>query len=78
MKHYAPIKMLSDMTGLNEKTIRRMIVRQSIPCHRPTPHGKILVDVEAFARYMESTKVEVKQDQLVTGILKELRDFMRR
>jgi hypothetical protein len=55
-----------------------MVRLNGLPYHRPNPRGKILVDLEAFARYMESTKVEVIQNPLLTEVLKELKDFMQR
>jgi excisionase family DNA binding protein len=78
MTTYVPIKTLCEKTGLSDKTIRRLIRRESLPICRVNRRGKILVDVEAFARYMESTKVTVRQDPLVMEILKDLKDFMRR
>lgn len=78
MNTYVPIKILCERTGLSEKTIRRLVQRECLPVHRLNPRGKILVDVEAFARYMESTKVAVQQDPLVLEVLKDLQDFMRR
>ncbi|NLT67422.1 MAG: helix-turn-helix domain-containing protein [Acidobacteria bacterium] len=75
---YVPIKTLCEMTGLHEKTIRRLIRKHGMPIHRLSPRGKILVEMGAFTRYMESTKVSVQQDPLLAEVLKDLRDFMRR
>jgi hypothetical protein len=78
MDAYIPIKTICEKTGLNEKTIRRLIRSKNIPICRMNPKGKILVDVVAFTRYMESTKVAVQQDPLILEVLKDLRDFIRR
>ncbi len=77
MNRYVPIKTLCEQTGLCEKTIRRLIRAHGMPHHRNTPRGKILVDIAAFERYMRSTLVEVKQDDVVTGVLRELASFIR-
>ena len=75
---YIPIKTLCERTGLCEKTIRQLIRKHGLPHHRPSPRGKILVDVAAFSRYMESTKVEVQRDPMLMEVLRELREFARR
>ncbi len=75
---YVPIKTLCEMTGLHEKTIRRLIRKHGLPIHRLSPRGKILVEMGAFTRYMESTKVEAQKDPVLMEVLKELRDFVRR
>jgi len=75
---YVPIKTLCERTGLCEKTIRQLIRKHGLPHHRTTPRGKILVDVVAFFRYMESTKVKVQQDPLLMEVLREFREFKRR
>lgn len=78
MMQYVPIKTLCEKTGLCEKTIRQLIRKHGLPHHRPSPRGKILVDVAAFSRYMESTKVEVQRDPMLMEILRELKEFARR
>jgi excisionase family DNA binding protein len=75
---YAPIKTLCEKTGLCEKTIRQLIRKHGLPHHRTSPRGKILVDVVAFSRYMESTRVEVRRDPMLMEVLRELREFTRR
>ena len=75
---YVPIKTLCEMTGLCDRTIRQLIRDHGLPCYRANPRGKILVEIEAFTRYMESTKTEARKDPLVMDILKDLREFMRR
>jgi len=77
MNRYVPIKTLCEQTGLCEKTIRRLIRTHGMPHHRNTPRGKILVEVAAFERYMRSTMVEVKKDEVVVGVLREFADFVR-
>ncbi len=73
---YVPIKTLCEKTSLCEKTIRKLIREHGLPHHRSSPRGKILVDLAAFARYMESTRVEARKDPLVMDVLKDLRQFM--
>ncbi len=77
MNRYVPIRTLCEQTGLCEKTIRRLIRTHGMPHHRNTPRGKILVEVAAFERYMRSTLVEIKQDDVVIGVLRELASFIR-
>ena len=77
MNQYVPIKTLCEQTGLCEKTIRRLIKTHGMPHHRNSPRGKILVELAAFERYMRSTLVEVKKDDVVIGVLREFADFMR-
>jgi hypothetical protein len=48
-----------------------------MPHHRLSPRGKILVDLEAFEKYMLSTKLEVQKDPAIIDILREFRDFAR-
>ena len=60
---------------LCEKTIRQLIRRHRLPHHRFSPRGKILVDIEAFEKYMRSTKHQIQKDPVVTEILREFRDF---
>ncbi len=76
MNRYVPIKTLCEQTGLCEKTIRRLIRAHGMPHHRNAPKGKILVETAAFERYMNSTLVEIKKDDFVTGVLRELRSFI--
>ena len=78
MMQYVPIKTLCERTGLCEKTIRQLIRKHGLPHHRTRPKGKILVDVVAFSRYMESTKVKVQRDPLLMEVLREFREFKRR
>ncbi len=77
MNQYVPIKTLCEHTGLCETTIRRLIKTHGMPHHRNSPRGKILVELAAFERYMHSTLVEVKKDDVVIGVLREFADFMR-
>jgi len=77
MSRYVPIKKLCDSIGFCEATIRRLIRKHGMPHHRNSPKGKILVDLEAFERYMQSTVVEVHGDPVVTEILRELATFAK-
>ncbi|MBN2243846.1 MAG: helix-turn-helix domain-containing protein [Acidobacteria bacterium] len=75
MTQYVPIKTLCERTSLCEKTIRLLIRRHKLPHHRFSPRGKILVDVEAFEKYMRSTRRQIQKDPVVTEILQEFREF---
>ena len=77
MTHYVPIKTLCQQTGLCEKTIRGLIRKHGLACHRNSDRGKILVSVEDFERYMKSTKREIQKDAFVSDILREFAEAVR-
>ncbi len=77
MTQYVPIKTLCQQTGLCEKTIRGLIRKHGLACHRNSQRGKILVSTEDFENYMRSTRIAVRKDTFVTDILREFSKVVR-
>ncbi len=77
MTQYVPIKTLCQQTGLCEKTIRGLIRKHGLACHRNSERGKILVSTEDFENYMRSTRIAVRKDTFVTDILREFSKVVR-
>ncbi len=77
MTQYVPIKTLCQQTGLCEKTIRGLIRKHGLACHRNSERGKILVSTEDFENYMRSTRIAVRKDNFVTDILREFSKVVR-
>ncbi len=77
MTQYVPIKILCQQTGLCEKTIRGLIRKHGLACHRNSERGKILVSTEDFENYMRSTRIAVRKDTFVTDILREFSKVVR-
>ncbi len=77
MTQYVPIKILCQQTGLCEKTIRGLIRKHGLACHRNSERGKILVSTEDFENYMRSIRIAVRKDTFVTDILREFSKVVR-
>ncbi len=71
MTQYVPIKRLCEMSGYHESTIRRLIKEHGLEHRRNRPRGKILVDLQKFQDYLDSTSRKLQADPFVANILRE-------
>ncbi len=71
MSQYVPIKRLCELTGYCETTVKRLIREHGLEYRRNSPRGKIMVDIEKFRGYLESTSRKVQADPFVLEVLRE-------
>ena len=71
-KDYCTIKEVAARASLSEKTLRKYLRSGDIPSFRPDPRGRILIRWFDFEAFMESRRVQIKQDADAKEMLESL------
>ncbi len=68
---YMSLKQISRRASICERTLRRYL--PEIPHSRAGARGKIRIRWRDFVRWMQSRQVEIKRDDVVMEILRDMR-----
>ena len=69
---FVSIREVARRSSMSEKTIRNMIRDDALPHHRRSKSGKIYLRWTDFAAWMERRRIELKHDDHLLSILRDM------
>ena len=70
---YIGIREVARRSSMSEKSIRNFIRNDALPHYRRSAAGKILIRWSEFVEWMERRRIELKHDDSLLGILRDLK-----
>jgi predicted DNA-binding transcriptional regulator AlpA len=75
---YITVRDIARRSSMSEKSIRDIIRNDALPHYRRSASGKILVRWSDFEAWMERRRIELKHDDCLLGILRDMKSRGRR
>ena len=75
---YITVRDIARRSSISEKSIRDIIRNDALPHYRRSASGKILVRWSDFEAWMERRRIELKHDDCLLGILRDMKSRGRR
>ncbi len=75
---YITVRDVARRSSMSEKSIRDIIRNDALPHYRRSAFGKILVRWGDFEAWMERRRIELKHDDCLLGILRDMKSRGRR
>jgi predicted DNA-binding transcriptional regulator AlpA len=69
---YITVREVGRRSSMSEKSIRNFIRNDALPHYRNTSSGKIWLRWTEFVEWMERRRIELRQDDQLLGILREM------
>jgi predicted DNA-binding transcriptional regulator AlpA len=69
---YIPVSEVARRTSMSAKTIRNFIRNDALPHYRNGRNGKILIRWTDYVAWMERRRIELKQDDCLLSILRDM------
>ena len=70
---YITIREVARRSSMSEKSIRNFIRNDALPHYRNSKSGKIWLRWIEFVEWMERRRIELKHDDCLLGILRDMR-----
>jgi len=69
---YITVREVARRSSMSEKSIRNFIKNDALPHYRNSGSGKIWLRWTEFVEWMERRKIELKHDDCLLGILRDM------
>ena len=70
---FITVREVARRSSMSEKSIRDIIRNDALPHYRRSASGKILVRWSDFEAWMERRRIELKHDDCLLGILRDMK-----
>ena len=74
---YITVREVARRSSMSERSIRNIIRNDALPHYRKSRSGKILLRWTDFAAWMERRRIELKHDDHLLSILRDMRKAKR-